>query len=96
MTFEAIMKAEMKRRWPEEPRAAGKRSLRRERRKSDVKTTVSGKRVRCMAYAIKFARGGQGVCGEDAPVEDWFAGTGGQEKSAEMKRQAILEMSSKP
>ena len=34
MTFDAIMNAEMKRRWPDEPRAAGKRALRRERRRS--------------------------------------------------------------
>lgn len=46
MTLEAIMKAEMKSRWPEEPRAAGKRSFRRERRNKAVNTTVSGNRVR--------------------------------------------------
>jgi hypothetical protein len=49
MTFEAIMKAEMKRRCPLEPRAAGKRSFNLARRKRDVKTTTSGSLVRCIA-----------------------------------------------
>jgi hypothetical protein len=39
MTLEAIMKAEMKRRWPEEPRAVGKRALRHRNKTSTANVT---------------------------------------------------------
>lgn len=72
MTFEAIMNAEMNRRWPDELRAAGNRPLRRERRKRAQKVTEVWSRVRWRAYAMKAARVGLGPVGA-AP----FAGGGG-------------------
>jgi hypothetical protein len=46
MTLEAIIKAEMKRRCPDDPRAAGKRVLRRCNNKRAAKVTTDGRRVR--------------------------------------------------
>lgn len=54
------MKAEIKSRWPEEPLAAGKRDLRRDRRKRAVNVTDGWRRVRWRAYAMKLARRGVG------------------------------------
>jgi hypothetical protein len=48
-TFDAIMNAEMKRRWPLDPRAVGNRSFNLARRKRAVKTTTSGSLVRWIA-----------------------------------------------
>lgn len=76
------MKAEMKRRWPEEPLAAGKRDLSRERRKRAVKVTEGCRRVRCSAYATKLARSGVGDWGV---VVDG-GGRSGHENSARMNR----------
>lgn len=49
MTFDAIMKAEMKRRWPDDPRAAGNRAFRRCRRYNAAKVTDVCNRVRWRA-----------------------------------------------
>jgi hypothetical protein len=89
------MNAEMKRRWPLEPLAAGKRSLRRASKKRAVKTTTSGSLVLWIAYAIKCASGGHDVAAPAIPV---FAnmGTLGQENSAPMKRPHIFDKSSYP
>ena len=87
------MNAEIKRRWPLEPLAAGKRSLRRASKKSAVKTTTSGNLVRWIAYAIKWASGGHDVAAPAMPV---FAnmGTLGHENKAPMKRPHIFDRSS--
>ena len=55
MILLASMKAEMKSRWPEEPLATGKHTLRRCKRNSDVYVTLSGRRVRCKVYAMKWS-----------------------------------------
>jgi hypothetical protein len=49
ITLEAIIKAEMNRRCPDEPRAAGKRVFRRCRRRRAAKVTTGGRRVRWRA-----------------------------------------------
>ena len=57
------MNAEMKRRWPDDPRAAGKRVFNRWRRSKAAKVTIFGRRVRWSAYATKWARVGVGAPG---------------------------------
>lgn len=65
MTLLAIMNALMKRRWPEEPRAAGKRAFRRCSRYSAANVTDVCRRVRCSAYAMKLPSAGDGAGGMD-------------------------------
>jgi hypothetical protein len=62
----AIMKAEMKRRCPDEPRAAGKRVFNRCSKSRAAKVTIEGRRVRWSAYATKCARAGVGALGATA------------------------------
>jgi len=49
------MKAEINRRWPEDPRAAGNFDLSLERRKRAVNVTETCNLVRWSAYAMKMA-----------------------------------------
>ena len=60
MTFEAIIKAEMKSRCPEDPLAVGKRAFRHWRRMRAVKVTAWCNFVRWRAYAMKI---GSFACG---------------------------------
>ena len=57
-TLDAIMNADKKSLCPEEPRAAGKRVLRRWRSARAVKVTDGCNLVLCSAYAMKFASAG--------------------------------------
>jgi hypothetical protein len=96
MTFEAIMKAEMNKRWPLKPRAVGNRSFNRVRRKREMKTTTSGSLVRWVTYAMKCARGGHGalpLLGID-PLRN--IGTLEHENKAPIKRPHIFDRSSYP
>jgi hypothetical protein len=49
MTLDAIMKALMNSRWPDDPRAAGNRVFSRCRRRRAAKVTIEGRRVRWSA-----------------------------------------------
>jgi hypothetical protein len=49
MTFDAMMKAEMKSRWPDEARLAGNRVFNRCRSRRAQNRTVEGRRVRYKA-----------------------------------------------
>jgi len=50
------MYAEIKRRWPDEPRAEGKRAFKRWRRTRAAKVTAGWSFVRWRAYAMKKGR----------------------------------------
>jgi hypothetical protein len=66
MILLAIMRAEMNRRWPDEPRAAGNRVFSRCSSCRAAKVTMDGNRVRCRAYATKLASAGVGAPGATA------------------------------
>jgi hypothetical protein len=60
-TFDAIMSAEMKSRWPDEPLAAGYRVFNRCSSNRAAKVTIEERRVRYRAYATKRASSGVGL-----------------------------------
>jgi hypothetical protein len=90
------MKAEMNKRCPEDPRAAGKRFFNRWRRNKAAKVTQDARRVRCRAYATKWASLGDGTgCPDDVRLVDG-GGNSGQAKREVMNAAAILAVDSWP
>ena len=68
MALLVIMKAEMKRRWPEQSRAVKRRALRRWRRYRAAKATGMRGCVRWRVCALKFAKGVEGGGGTAVDV----------------------------